>query len=116
MFEAPLGGGTSDAAKRSVITIKFAVAAEPRGDVNANEFQATNTVEGPTETVSAPRSTLQIVGQVDSAIGAGTNITTEVQIFENTWNVLLQRMTLFNNIVSGIAEVFDIQRLVSFPC
>ena len=100
--------------ERLGITIKFALAVEARGDVDANELQATDAIKRATEVISALRPTPQIVGKVDSAIGAGTQVATELQTFENTWNVLLKRMDLFNKIVAGIAEVSGIQRLVPF--
>ena len=112
VLELPLGGGIPDAPVRSGITINFALAAEPRGDVDANKLQATDAVNKATETISALRPTPQIVGQVNSAIGTGTQVATELQTFENTWNVLLKRMDLFNKIVGGIAEVSGVQRLV----
>ena len=105
MLEIPLGRGTSNALNSSGITIKFAITC---GDVNANELHATDAVEGATETVSVLRTTPQNVEQVDSAISTGTGVATEPQTFENTWNVLLQRITLFNKIVAGIAEVFGL--------
>ena len=111
MLEIPLGGGTSDPPERSEITIKFALAVETRGDVNANELQATDAVNRATEATSAFSPAPRIVGQVDSAIGAGTQVATELQTFENTWNVLLKRMTSFNKVVAGIAEVSRIQCL-----
>ena len=109
-----LSGGTSDAPERSGITIKFTLVVEAREDVNANELQATDAVNRATEAISALRPTPQIVGQVDSAIGTGTQVATELQTFENTWNVLLQRMALFNEIVAGVAEVSRIRYLA--PC
>ena len=112
MLEVPLGGGTSDAPERSGITIKFALVVEARGDVNPNELQATDAVNQATEAIRALHPTPQIVGQVDSAIGTVTQIATELQTVENTWNVLLQRMALFNKIAAGVAEVARIQRLV----
>ena len=96
VLEVPLGGGTSDPPERSGITIKQA-----RGDVDANELQVTEAVTQAT----AP----QIVGNVLSAIGTGTQVITELQTFESTWNVLLKMMDLFNKIVAGIAEVSGIQ-------
>jgi hypothetical protein len=105
VVDMPLGGGPSDAPARSRITIKFALTAELRGDVNANELQAADAAKKATGAVGALRPAPQIVGQVDSAIGTGTNVATELQTFENTWNVLLKRMALFNKIVGGIAEV-----------
>ena len=110
MLEVPLGGGTSAAPERSEITIKFAFAAEACGNVNASELRATDAVKTGTEAVSVLRPTPQIVGQVDSAINTGNKVVTELQTFENTWNVLLQRMALFNKIVAGIAEVSGLQR------
>ena len=115
MLEVPLGGGTSDAPERSGITIKFAVAAEPCGGVGADELQIIDVVNRATETVGALRPTPQIVGQVGSAIDTGTKVATELQTFENTWNVLLRRMALFNKVVAGIAEVSGIQRLAPSP-
>ena len=107
----PLRGGTSDPPESSGITIRFALAVEARADVNANELQATDAVKQATEATSAFRPDPRIVGQVDSAIGTGTQIATELQTFENTWNVLLKRMALFNKIVAGVAEVSLIQCL-----
>ena len=111
MLEVPLGGGTSDPPERSEITIKFALAVETRGDVNAHELQATDAVNQATEAISAFRPAPRIVGQVDSAIGTGTQVATEHQTFGNTWNVLLERMGVFNRIVAGVAEVSRIQCL-----
>ena len=102
VLEVPLGGGTSDPPKRSGITIRQA-----RGDVDANELQVTDTVTQAT--------TPQIVGNVVSAVGTGTQVITELQTFESTWNVLLKRMNLFNKIVAGIAEVSGTHRLVPSP-
>ena len=98
MLEVPLSGGTSDPPEHSGIMIRQA-----RGDVDANQLQVTDAVTQAT----AP----QIVGNVVSAIGTGTQVATELQTFENTWNILLKRMGLFSKIVGGIAEVSGIQRL-----
>ena len=111
VFELPLGGVPSDGPVRPGIAIKFAVTSEPHGDVDANKLQATDAVKNATEEISAFRPTPQIVGQVNLAIGTGTKVVTELQTFENTWNVLLKRMALFNKIVGGIAEVSGIRRL-----
>jgi hypothetical protein len=117
VLEVPLSGGTSDPPEYSGITIKLALAVEVRGDVDANELQVqvTDAVKQATEAISALRPTTQIVENVVSAIGTGTQVVTELQTFENTWNVLLKRMNLFNKIVGGIAEVSGIQRLVPSP-
>ena len=115
VLKVPLGGGTSDPSERSGVAIKFTLAVETRGDINANELQATDAVDRAAGAISALRPTAQIVGQVDSAIGTGTQVATELQTFENTWNVLLKRMDLFSQVVAGIAEVSRIQRLVPSP-
>ena len=113
MLEVPLEA--SDAPDHPGFTIKFVLAVEARGNVNANELQATDAVNQAKEALSALRPTPQIVGQVDSAIGSATQVVTELQTFENTWNVLLKRMDLFNKIVAGVAEVSAIQRLSPSP-
>ena len=107
VLEVPLPKDTSDGQIHSSgITIKFALAAELRGDIGADELQATDAVNRATEIVSALGPTPQIVGLADSAINTGANVVTELQAFEGTWGVLLQRMALFDKIVAGIAEVF----------
>jgi len=114
VIEVPLRKNTSHGKIRSSgITIKFAVTVEMRGDMGADELQATDAVTGAIGMVSVLRPTPQIVGLADSAVN--TNVVTELQTFENTWGVLLQRMDLFNRIVAGIAEVSDIQRLAPSP-
>jgi hypothetical protein len=115
VLEVPLSGGTSDPPERSGITIKPALTVEARGDIDANERRVTDAVKQATEAISTLRPTAQIVGNVVSAIGIGKNVATELQTFENTWNVLLKRMDIFNKIVGGIAEVSGIQRLVPSP-
>ena len=115
VLEVSLGGGTSDPPERSGITIKFTLAVEARGDVNANELQATDAVNRATEAISALSPTPQIVGQVDSAMGTGTKVATELQTVENAWDVLLNRTDLFDQIMGGVAEVSGIQRLAPSP-
>ena len=111
----PLRGSTSHAPEASGIMIKFAFTAEPRGDVGADELQVTDAVNRATEAISALRRTPQIVGQVDSEIGTGTKVATELQTLENAWDVLLNRMALFSQVVAGIAEVSGIQRRAPSP-
>ena len=96
----------------SGITIKFALAAESLGDANADERQATHAVTRATG-VNPLSSTPAAVGLLSSAVDTGTNVVTELQTFETTWGVLLRRMELFNKIVDGIAQVFDVQCLDS---
>ena len=95
VLEVPLSRGTSDPPGRSWISVKQA-----RGDVDANELQVTDAVTQATAS--------QIIGNVVSAIGTGTQVTTELQTFESTSDVLLKRMDLFNKIVAGTAEVSGI--------
>lgn len=109
MLEVPLPKDTSDGQIHSSgIMIKFALTVEARGDIDAEELQATDAVDRATEMVSALSPTPQIVDLADPEINAGTNVATRLQTFENTWGVLLQRMALFNKIAAGIAEVFGI--------
>ena len=115
VLEMALSGGTSDPPEPSRITIKFALVVEARGDVNENELQATDALNRATKTVGTLRPVPQIVGRMRSAIGIGTKVGTELQTFENTWDVLLKRMALFNKIVAGVAEVSRIRRFVPSP-
>ena len=96
----------------SGITIKFALAAEPRGGANADERQATDAVTRAIG-VNPLNSTPAAVGLLSSAVDTGTNVVTELQTFETTWEVLLQKMELFNKIVDGIAQVFGVRCLDS---
>jgi hypothetical protein len=88
---------TPDGSDLSGITIKFALAAEPREDVSADERQATDAATRATA-VNPPSSTPAAIGLLSSAVDTGTNVATEVQTFETAWSVLLQRMELFNRI------------------
>ena len=105
-------GKNTDRPDLSGITIKFALAAEPRGNTNADERQATDAVTRVTG-VNPLSSTPAAVGLLSSAVDTGTNVVTELQTFETTWGVLLQRMELFNKIVDGFAQVFGVQCLHS---
>ena len=110
--ETLLVGKNTDRSDLSGITIKFALAAEPRGNTNADERQATDAVTRVTG-VNPLSSTPAAVGLLSSAVDTGTNVVTELQTFETTWSVLLQRMELFSKIVDGIAQVFGVQCLDS---
>jgi len=89
VLEVPLGGDTSDPPERSGITIKFMLAVEALGDVNANELQATDAVNRATEAINALRPAPQIVGQVDSAIGTGTQVATEIHPYTSSaWSAI----------------------------
>ena len=93
-----VGKNTPDGSDLSGITIKFALADEPCGDANADERQAMDAVTRATGGVNPLSST----------------VVTELQIFETTWGVLLQKMELFNRIVDGVAQVFGVRCLDSF--
>ena len=108
-----VGKNTPDRSDLSGITIKFALAAEPLGDANAAERQATDAVTRATG-VNPLNSTPAAVVLLSSAVDTGTNVVTELQTFETTWGVLLQKMELFNKIVDGVAQVFGVRCLDSF--
>lgn len=99
--------GKDDGSDLSRITIKFALAAQSHGDVNADDHQATDAVAAATGAFNPFSSNTTAVDLSDLAVGLGTKVATEIQTFETTWGVLLQRMELFNKIVAGVAEVFD---------
>jgi hypothetical protein len=99
-----------DGSDMSGMTIQFMLAAEPRRDVNADERQVTDAVTRATA-VNPLSSTPAAAGLLSSAVDTCTNIVTEVQTFETTWSVLLQRIELFNETVDGIAQVFGAQCL-----
>ena len=104
---------TPDGSGRSGITIKFALAAEPHGDVNADERQAADAVARATA-VNSLDSTPAAVGLLSWVVDNSTIFMTKAQRFETTWGILLQRMELFIKIVDGIAQVLDAQCLDSF--
>ena len=114
VFEENLGKDTSDGSDPSGMTIKFALAVEAREGVNADQLQASDAVTNANEGVSTLGSTPPVAGLMNSAVDTATNVVTEVQTFENTWGVLLQRMKLFNKIVAGIAEVLAFSMSIFF--
>ena len=95
------------------MTIKFVLAADSRESASVAGLQATDIVTQATEGVSAFGSMPRTVGFTTSAADTTTNVVTEGQTFENTWNVLLERMELLSKIVADIAEVCCIPRLDS---
>ena len=97
------------------LTIKFALAAEPHVDIGADERQATDTVTRATEAVIPLSSTPTAIELLTLAVDASTSVVTEVQTFGTTWGVLLQRMELFNRIVTDITQVFHAQCLDHLP-
>jgi len=116
VFEDTLSKDTSDGADLSGITIKFALVAEQRGNATADERQAADAVAAVTTAVVPLSSNLAAIDFLSSAVDTGTNVMPQVQTFETTWSVLMQRIELFNNIVADIAQVLHAQRLHSgFP-
>ena len=108
MFEDSLPKDTSDEADLSWITLKFVLATEPRGDATAEERQASDAVARATDAMNLFGSTPTAARLLDSAVDKGTNVITKVKTFENTntWGILLQRIELFDKIVSDISQVF----------
>lgn len=114
VLEHPLRRDTSDGSNQSEITIKFALAAQPRGDVKADERQATDAIAEASQAVLPPLgSASAAVGLFASAVSISTNVATVIQTFDNTWGLLMKRMELFNRIVAGIAQVLALTILVS---
>ena len=111
VLEDALSKDTSDGSDLSEITIKFSLDAEPRGDLDANGRQATDAVIVAIGAVDPLCSNSAAVTLMSSVVDASTKVSTEVQTFKTTWDVLLQRMERFNKIVVGIVQVFDAQRL-----
>ncbi|KAG6373795.1 hypothetical protein JVT61DRAFT_5940 [Boletus reticuloceps] len=111
VLEDTLHKDTSSLSDLSEITIKFALAAEPCKDVNADERQAMDAQARTIETVKLLRSTPAAVNLLSSAVDTGTQVATEAQTLENTrtfkstWDVLLQRIELIDKIITGIAEI-----------
>ncbi|KAG9310836.1 hypothetical protein JVU11DRAFT_8689 [Chiua virens] len=90
----------------SEITIKLTFTVEPHAGSSADELQATNAINRAIETTGALGGPIsQVAGLAGSTTNTAANVVTELLSFENTWGILLQRMELFNKIVSGIAEV-----------
>ncbi|KAN0076754.1 hypothetical protein V8E55_010609 [Tylopilus felleus] len=104
VLEDTLHNDASDQSDLSGITIKFALSAERHGSADADERQATHAIAAATDAIT---STPAVVGRLDSAVNAGTNIATELQALETTrvWAVLMERIELLNKIVTGIAEI-----------
>lgn len=114
VFEELLPKDMSDESDLSRIAIKFALAAKPREGVNADGFQVTDALSRATEGVNALSSTPRVVGLMGSGVDTGTNVGTNVQTFDNTWSVLLDRMKLFDQIVTNITQVLGIWLADSF--
>ena len=110
VLEAIIGLDLSDEPDLSGCTIKFALAAEPRAGVNSGELQAVSAVALATEMATALRVPA-VVEPLSSAVGAAINVVIELQTFETTWDVLLRKVELFNNIVADVAQVVRLHYL-----
>ena len=108
VFEENLGRNTSDRSGLSGTTLKFTLTIESPEGGNADELQAADAVAQATKGVSAVSSIPRSVDLASSAVDTVTNVVAEVQTFDNTWGVLLERMELFNKIVTDIAQVLGI--------
>ena len=104
VLEATIGPDPSDEPDLLGSTIKFALAAEPRADVDSDKRQAARAVTMATEMATALRAPA-VVEPSSSAVDAATNAVIELQTFETTWDVLLRRVELFNKIVADVAQV-----------
>ena len=113
MFEENLDKDTSDGTDLSGMSIKFVLATDLRESASVAGLQAADIVTQATEGASAFGSMPRTVGFTTSVVDTTTNVVTEGQTFENTWNVLLERMELLSKIVADVAEVFGIPRLDS---
>ena len=114
VLEAIIGPDPSDGSDLSGSTIKFALAAEPRVDVNSDECQAVEAVTMASEmaaTLSAPA----VVEASSLAIDTATKVVIELQTFETTWDILLRRVEFFNKIVADVAQVVRLHCLRR-PC
>ena len=111
MIEHTLRNDSADGPDHFEITLKFTFDAQPHGDGNADERQATEAVATASRSVMPLGSTPAVVGLLNSVVDTGTKVTTKIQTFNNTWGILLKRMELFNKIVTDIAQVFGLQRL-----
>ena len=105
VLEDILRKDTSDGSDRSEIIIKFALATAQHGDVSADTHQATDAVTMASEAIGSLSSTPAAVGHLDSTVNTGAYVASEIQTFETTWDVLLKRMKLFNEIVTDVAQV-----------
>ncbi|KAG9309883.1 hypothetical protein JVU11DRAFT_9912 [Chiua virens] len=105
VIERTLSSHASGNSGLSGMTIKFALAAELRDGVNASKLQAAHAVTMATDTVAAIGSMPGVVDCFTSVTEPGATVVNEAQTLGTTWDILLQRMTLFNTIVAKITEI-----------
>ncbi|KAG9309439.1 hypothetical protein JVU11DRAFT_10408 [Chiua virens] len=104
VIERTLSSHASGNSGLSGMTIKFALAAELRDGVNAGKLQATHAVTMATDTVATIGSMPGAVDCFTSVTEPSATVVNEAQTFGTTWDILLQRMTLFNTIMVKITE------------
>ena len=104
VLETTIGPDPSDEPDLSGNTIMFALTADPRTEVDSDERQAVGAITMATEMATTLRAP-PVVGPLNSAVDAATNVAVELQTFETTWGVLLRRVELFNKIVADVAQV-----------
>ena len=112
VFEENLGRNTSDRSGLSGTKLKFTLTAESPEGGNADDLQAPDAVAQAAEGVTAIGRIPRPVDLTSSGVDATANAVAEVQTFDDTWGVLLDRMKLFNRIVTDIAQVLGIRCLV----
>ncbi|KAG9312578.1 hypothetical protein JVU11DRAFT_6974 [Chiua virens] len=100
LFEEHIHKDPSKAADSSAadFTFKFIFTANSRQPLDADERQAEYAVDAAKQAAEAMHPT-------PSALDTATQVVNNSQTFATTWNVLLQRIKLFDQIVTGIAEI-----------
>ena len=106
VVEHALRKDTSGGSDHFEITLKFVLAAQLSGDINAEELQVIDAIATASQAVVPLDSTPTAAGILNSTVDTSQKVVTEIQTFNNTWGVLLKRMELFNKIVADIAQVF----------
>ena len=112
VFEENLGRNTSDRSGLSGTTLKFTLTDKSPEGANADDLRAGDAVAQAAEGITAVGRIPRPVDLASSAVDITANAVAEVQTFDDTWGVLLDRMTLFNRIVTDIAQVLGIRCLV----
>ena len=112
VFEENLGRNTSDRSGLSGTTLKFTLTDESPEGGNADDLRAADAVAQAAEGITAVGRIPRPVDLAGSAVDITANAVAEVQTFDGTWGVLLDRMKLFNRIVTDIAQVLGTRCLV----
>ncbi|KAG9308623.1 hypothetical protein JVU11DRAFT_11731 [Chiua virens] len=106
VFEEPLLMDPSKTAisSRPNFTLKFTFTSVPCQPLEADERQVADAVDTAKQAVEAMRPT-PVVDHLSSAVDTVTQVVNSAQTFATTWDVLLKRIKLFDQIVTGIAEI-----------